>query len=247
MEDWEALRHLGHERPTTEVCNLVTECMTRVQATRVAVIGDATALVRALRLPIADEADQTASRWPCGLAPTLEILARRPRGLLVLGQGRGHVRGKPRTRGSVLRDNASWWVPIQRWSLPSRCYMDLQDVALRRMASQLLGSEPYYSAQELFAPATDKRPWQMTRCVVVLRKERIGGSVLGRSHQARWFAGYRAAGVRAAVDVAAPMHRRLGGRTQRPVRGLDQHLEAARGVAVWHGMKRQGYSRKLTL
>ena len=217
-----------------------------------AVIGDATALVRALRLPIADEAGPDCLAVAVWVGPkALEILARRPRGLLVLGPRPGTMLEANHEHVAAFYETmqAGGYLSIQRWSLPSRCYMDLQDVALRRMASQLLGSEPYYSAQELFAPATDKRP-------------AIDDPVWHRWYSARnalevlsWADRIKRDGLRAIVPLGfEPLLTLLRRCIDASVEelnalfeALDQHPEAARGVAVWHGMKRQGYSQADTL
>ena len=125
MEDWDRLEHLGHERPTPAVCDLVAECMTRVGATSVRIEGKGKALARGLRVPVGPDGDLVVAMWD--IRHVLEAVQRKPKGILALGP-------RPATLNEMSGEHlqayyetieSAGYVSVQRWSLASRCHLDI--------------------------------------------------------------------------------------------------------------------------
>lgn len=244
MEDWDKLRHLGHERPTEALCQLVAGCMARVGASSVRIEGAGDALARRLTVPVSPDGDLVVAVWDAH--KVLGAPQTKPRGILAIGPRPGTVGKLDQIPVRAYYDTMQMvgYVSVQRWSEPSRCYLDIQDGDLKAQAEALLGAAPYFSAQELFVPKADRTP--ATDDPVWHRWYRVQDQLELLS----WTDRLRREGLRAVVPLefahlSALLRRQAQSRPPELAAlyaALEQHPEVARGFAVWNGLAERGYT-----
>lgn len=247
-EEWQGLNHLGYEVPTEAVIEKIVQCAARLGATDVVVVGNGEAVRRALdqRLPVSGAVtvgSLVVAVWEHARA--LSALSARPRGVLTLGPRPGTVKGHSTEHVSAYYQTAekAGYVSVAKWGVPSRCYLDIKDDALRARASGLLGAEAFFSAQELFAPV---------EAGMVAEDDALWHRFCDKGDELEmfsWTDRIQRDGLRAIVpdgfNRLQALLKRLIAKQRDGIEllyaALARSPEVARGFAVWHGINAMGY------
>ena len=253
MGDWDGLCHLGHERPTSEVCELVVRCVALLEADNVFVFGQGKAVENALvsmgKVTIVDAVTPNTlvvSVWTGG-AKMLSTLEAAPKGVLALGPRPGAVRKYSTEHVAAFYETAekAGYVSVRRWSVPSECFLDVCDTALRAKATELAECDVCFSAQELFAPtklgivAQDDDVWHRVYTVKDELETLSWADRIGRE-------GLRAIvpdGFDAFADLLKVASKKKFEGLKQLYTALDKHPETAQGIAVWRGINEMGFDQ----
>lgn len=250
MDEWDGLSHLGHEIPTCEVCELVVQCAALLDADSVSIHGQSEALRNALaeKLTMVDTITPTTlvvSVWTG--AKMLSALEAAPKGVLALGPRPGAVRSHSTDHVAAFYETAenAGYVSVRRWGLPSNCFLDIRGSELRAKATELVGCDVWFSAQELFAPA---------KLGIVAQDDGVWHRVYEVKDELEllsWADRIEREGLRAIVpngfdafaDLLNVMSRKQPQGLTQLYTALNKHPEVARGISVWRGINEMGFDR----